>query len=203
MPTKTLLTALAVLFAATVVAASAAAPDAKPPRIVAAAMRDADGDARTDAVRLTYSERVRHVADRDGKYPFRVAGYRIRSVAAASGKTIVLALAEPRGADGRSHPAVSYRHARAGAVVDRSRNQAAAQVFRATRAHGNSAPSPTPQPTPPPPPPPPTVLDKDGDGVADDKDCAPNDKTIRPGAPDRPDLAFVDSNCDGIDGDEK
>ena len=39
---------LAIVVAATVVVAPAAAPDRKPPRIVAAAMIDADGDARAD-----------------------------------------------------------------------------------------------------------------------------------------------------------
>jgi hypothetical protein len=42
--------------------------------------------------------------------------------------------------------------------------------------------------------------DEDGDGVSTG-DCAPLDPTIHPGALDRPDPAFVDSNCDGIDGD--
>ena len=34
-------------------------------------------------------------------------------------------------------------------------------------------------------------------------DCAPASASIHPGAPDLPDLGFVDSNCDGIDGTEK
>ena len=34
----------------------------------------------------------------------------------------------------------------------------------------------------------------------DSQDCAPHDRTIHPGARDVPDLSFVDSNCDGIDG---
>ncbi len=55
-------------------------------------------------------------------------------------------------------------------------------------------------PVKPPPPPPPTVLDSDGDGSLDNVDCAPHDPSIHPGAPDKPDLKFVDSNCDGIDG---
>jgi hypothetical protein len=45
--------------------------------------------------------------------------------------------------------------------------------------------------------------DVDHDGTADDRDCAPRDPAIQPGAPDLPDLSFVDSNCDGIDGTDK
>jgi hypothetical protein len=74
---------LAALAAVSVVTTSSAAADARPPRIVAAVMQDRDGDGRADAVRLTYSERVRRARDRDGRYPFRVAGYRVRSVGAA------------------------------------------------------------------------------------------------------------------------
>ena len=40
------------------------------------------------------------------------------------------------------------------------------------------------------------------DGTLDSKDCAPGDPAIHPGAADLPDLAFVDSDCDGIDGGE-
>ena len=46
----------------------------------------------------------------------------------------------------------------------------------------------------------PTSLDADGDGTPDASDCAPTNPSIHPGAADPPDLAFVDSNCDGIDG---
>jgi CARDB len=53
-------------------------------------------------------------------------------------------------------------------------------------------------PTPPTPPGPP---DADGDGVPDATDCAPTDPAVFPGALDDPDLAFIDTNCDGIDGD--
>ena len=74
------------------VSALAAPPDRRPPRIVAAVMQDLDRDARTDRVRLTYSERIRHVRDRDGRYPFTIAGYRIRAIGAANGKTLVIAL---------------------------------------------------------------------------------------------------------------
>jgi hypothetical protein len=50
-------------------------------------------------------------------------------------------------------------------------------------------------------PPPSEDLDGDGYTVADG-DCDDTDPTIHPGAEDRPDAAFIDSNCDGIDGDE-
>jgi hypothetical protein len=49
--------------------------------------------------------------------------------------------------------------------------------------------------------PPPTAADSDHDGTPDSADCAPHDASIHPGAEDQPDLGFVDSNCDGIDGD--
>ena len=39
--------------------------------------------------------------------------------------------------------------------------------------------------------------------MLDAADCGPTDPLIKPGAPDLPDLKFIDSNCDGIDGDEK
>ena len=64
------------------------------PRIVGAVVQDGNGDFRADRVRLTFSERIRHPRDADGKYPFVVAGYRISSVAAAAGKSIVIALVE-------------------------------------------------------------------------------------------------------------
>src|SRR4051812_31926288 len=41
--------------------------------------------------------------------------------------------------------------------------------------------------------------DWDGDGFIAD-DCMPLDAAGHPGAPDLPDLAFRDTNCDGIDG---
>ncbi|HEU4976812.1 MAG TPA: CARDB domain-containing protein [Baekduia sp.] len=44
--------------------------------------------------------------------------------------------------------------------------------------------------------------DADGDGSRNGVDCAPNDPAIHPGAQDLPDVpGFVDTNCDGIDGD--
>jgi hypothetical protein len=52
---------------------------------------------------------------------------------------------------------------------------------------------------PPPQPPPPSDLDGDGFSV-DQGDCNDGDAAIKPGASDDPDAAFVDTNCDGIDG---
>ena len=190
---------VAVLTAATVATTLTAAGDAKPPRIVAAIMQDSDGDGHADRVGLVYSERVRHAADRDGKYPFLVAGYKIRAVGAANGKTVVLTLAEKAAIDDAARPSIRYGRTKGGSILDGAKNQAVKQVFRATRAHRNR-----PRATPPPlPAPNPAPGDRDGDGAIDPQDCAPADPKIRPGAPDTPDLAFVDSNCDGIDGDEK
>src|SRR3954454_7936584 len=68
-----------------------------------------------------------------------------------------------------------------------------------------AAPAPAPAAAPAgsaaPAPAPPAGPDADGDGVPDASDCAPADPTIAPGKPDPLDPAFVDSNCDGHDGD--
>src|SRR5262249_26923183 len=56
----------ALLVIAVITLAPAAAADRQPPRIVAAAMLDANGNFRADRLRLTYSEPIRHAADRDG-----------------------------------------------------------------------------------------------------------------------------------------
>jgi hypothetical protein len=44
------------------------------------------------------------------------------------------------------------------------------------------------------------AADTDGDGV-DAGDCQPNNALAFPGAPDKPDVNFDDTNCDGVDGD--
>ncbi len=112
-------------------------------------MRDADGDARADAVLLTYSERVRHGVDHDGKYPFAIKGYRIRSLGAAKGKTITIALLENTLPDTNAKPAVTYKRTTSKPVRDGAGNQAASQVFRATKAHGHK-PTLVPSDTTPP-----------------------------------------------------
>jgi hypothetical protein len=193
---------LAVAAAAIVAAAPMAATDQKAPRIVAAVMQDADGDGRADRVRLTYSERVRHVADRDGRYPLRVSGYTVRSVGPGRGRSVVVVLAEKQFGDGEARPVVRYRRTHSKPVADRAGNQARGQRFTGTRAHG---PGPTGPVTPDPTTNPevdPTPVDRDGDGTANGQDCAPDDPARHPKAPDLPDLGFVDSNCDGIDGTE-
>src|SRR5262245_12859006 len=208
MPAKRLITGLLLVLGAatTVVVAPWAAPDRKRPRIVSAVMQDIDRDARADSVRLTYSVRVRHVADRDGRYPFAVVGYRVRSVGVASRKALVLLLVEKTRPDPAARPVIRYRRTRSKPVVDRAGMQAAAQVFRKARGHGRK-PKPTITTTTPttttPTPTTTTTTDSDRDGYADTRDCAPKDAAVHPGAPDRPDLSFVDSNCDGIDGNEQ
>ncbi|MGH2713539.1 MAG: hypothetical protein ACRDM7_06565, partial [Thermoleophilaceae bacterium] len=192
---------MAALVVVAVVATASGAADVSPPRIVAAAMQDGDGDTRADRLKLTYSERVRHAADRDGSYPFRVAGYRIRSVGAASGRTIVVTLVE-QAAPSDATPSVRYRRTRSKPVRDRAGNRAASQVVRGVRTNVTARPVLPPPPPSPPPPGPPTPTDADGDGAVDAQDCAPADPKIFPGAADLPDLSFVDSNCDGIDGTE-
>lgn len=193
------------LAASIAVAMASAARDERPPRIVSAAMLDMDRDSRADRLRLFFSEPIRHRVDRDTRYPFRVGGYRIRSVGAAGGRTIVMLLAETSLPDHAARPVVRYARTTAQPVLDRAGNQALAQVFRRVRAHGHVpvATPPTAHPPPPPPAGPPTPTDRDGDGVEDPQDCAPANPAINPGAPDAPDLAFVDSNCDGMDGTEK
>jgi hypothetical protein len=188
----------AVMAVATTVPAAEAARDRKAPRIVAASVVDADRDTRADRLRLTYSERVRHARDADRRYPFSVAGYRVRSVAVARGTTVVLTLVERTVADPDARPAVVYRRTRSRPVRDRAGNQARRETFRSTRPHGNrratlptlptdpTGPGQTPDPRTP-------------DPVTPAAYCAMG---IRPDVPDLPDLAFTDSNCDGIDGTE-
>jgi hypothetical protein len=181
--------------AAVVVAAPSAAPDRRAPRIVSAVMQDTDGDFRADRVLLRYSERVRHVRDKDGRYPFVVAGYAIESVGRASGKKVVLFLVEPSEPDPTAVPSVRYRRTKSKPVKDQAGNQAAAQLFVGTKGHGNEPPPVEPPPVEPP-------VDTDGDGYDDLADCDPSDPAVHPGAADVPDLGFVDANCDGIDGTE-
>ncbi|MFN8222703.1 MAG: hypothetical protein U0R50_05565 [Gaiellales bacterium] len=186
------------LVAVTLVA-SASAGKQKPvpgPRIVAGAMLDRDRDGHADGVRLSYSRVIRHARDVDGRYPFTVVGYRVTAVATASGKALVLSVAELAGADTNATPVVRYGKTKRQPVVDLRGRQAVKQAFMRIKAHGVAPP-------PVQPPPPPTEKDVDGDGYLTPADCKPDDAAIHPGAADRPDLGFIDTNCDGIDGDVK
>jgi hypothetical protein len=182
-----------------VVVAPAGSAPATAPKIVAAAMVDADGDFRTDRLRVTYSGVVRHQRDTDGRYPFALTGYKIASVTRASGRSVTLLLVERKTADPLAKPALRYTRTTSKPVTDSKGRQAVRQTFKGTRPHNHR-----PHTTPPPPPPPPAPdTDPDKDGYAAPGDCKPDDPTIHPGATDKPDLAFIDTNCDGIDGDEK
>jgi hypothetical protein len=103
-------------------------------------MADTDRDGRGDALRVTYSERVRHGRAANGTYPFAVAGYRIRSIGLASGRDVVVRLVERRAADTKARPVVRYRRTTSQPVSDGSGNQAVAQRFRGTRSHGIAPP---------------------------------------------------------------
>ena len=181
---------LLVLVALVVVVAPAAAPDPKPPRIVAAAVLDIDGDSRADRVRLTYSQLVNHLLDRGRPLP--VCCFRLPDCSVASVRK------------GCRHLPARARTARSG--------RDAGDPLPAHTTPAGEGPGPKPgrraavrkdEATPTPPAAvPPTPLDADGDGTLDADDCAPKDASIHPGAADVPDTAFVDSNCDRIDGTE-
>lgn len=193
----TILVAAVSLVALTVVG-SGSATEVKGPRIVSAVVLDLDGDASADGIRLRYSKPVRHVPDADGRYPFTVTGYRIVRVGAASGRLVTLVVVERSTPDSTARPRVRYRRTTSQPVKDTKGRQAIAQLYTGTLPHGHLPPA-----TPPPPPPPPAPdTDPDKDGYAAPADCRPNDPTIHPGANDRPDVSFVDTNCDGLDGDE-
>ena len=142
-------------------------------------MGDKNANDHADMVTLTYSTAVTHVDDKDGRYPFSVAGYTITDVGAArSSKTLVITLKEKSTQDIEARPQIVYSETTLQPVTAGGK-QVAAQTFKQT-----------------------SPLDLDGDGyTVADGDCAPTNPAIHPGAVDLPDLSFVDSNCDGIDGD--
>lgn len=88
------------------------------------------------------------------------------------------------------------------ACVDANRRVAESNERNNCRASRGRGVLPGPGGVIPPssPPPPMTSADSDGDGFADSVDCAPHNPAIHPRAQDVPDPGFVDSNCDGIDG---
>jgi hypothetical protein len=96
-------------------------------------MVDSDGNMFADKVVVTYTERVRHKRDADGKYPFTVDGYDIASVGRAKGRKITIKLEEAPLPDGLAIPSVKYRRVKKQAVRDRARHQARKQTFTKTR----------------------------------------------------------------------
>jgi hypothetical protein len=100
---------------------------------VKAEMKSADGDVKADRVVLTYSERINHALDRDGRYPFTVSNYRVKKVGGASAsRIIVLYLAEKSGPDGTAKPSVRYSRTVSKPVRDLAGNQAAKQTYADT-----------------------------------------------------------------------
>ncbi len=169
------------LFAFLVLVSSAPAADRAAPKITSAVMQDADRDGRADGVLVTFSEKIRHASDTKKPFPLAVAGYTVKSVGAAKGKTVLVKLVEKGAADYAARPKTSYARTKSKPVSDRAGNQATNQRFSGTLAHGR---------------------DRDGDGHASPSDCAPDNGSVHPGATDLPDLSFADANCDGIDGNE-
>ena len=155
---------------------------------------------------LTYSERVRHARDNDGKYSFVVVGYRVLAVGAATGRSLVLLVKERVSADSAARPVVRYTKTSSKPVLDGAGNQASAQAFRSTRAHGQPRrPNRSPRrlrlqrlPRP---------LRRHRRRTRTRTGTTTRTIALRTTprsihAPDLPDLGFVDSNCDRIDGTE-
>ena len=103
-----------------------AAGDRKSPKIAKARMADADGDGSADRVVLVYTERIRHKADKDGKYPFSIEGFKIRKIPAAKGRKLVILLKESAGP---TEPVIGYKPSKRQPVKDRAGNQARKQSF--------------------------------------------------------------------------
>jgi Putative metal-binding motif len=178
---RALASAVAALIAWAGVSASPALAGVSPaPQVKYAVALDLNGNDHVDGLRLVYDRPVRHRLDVDGTYPFSVDGYQVTGVQAAHGTDVVITLAERTGdTDVDARPAVTYTATSAQPVTGAADGaQAAAQTVTAI-----------------------VSLDSDGDGfTVADGDCNDADPTVHPGAADLPDLAQLDSNCDGIDG---
>ena len=120
------LSCAASLVAGLLAAVPAGAADTEPPRIKRAVMKDANGDGHPDRVVLTYNERIKHRADKDGRYPFEVKGYKIRKVTRAKGRKLTIVL---KGNDGPARPAITYKRSARQPVKDKAGNQARKQSF--------------------------------------------------------------------------
>ncbi len=78
------------------------------PRITCAVTLDADGDARVDGVRVTYSREVKSDAQTRGRFLFSVAGYDVNNVGAARGRFVEIKVAEGASPDSGAKPGVGY-----------------------------------------------------------------------------------------------
>lgn len=117
----------------------------KPPRIKKAVMKDRNMDGKADRIVLTYTEKINHRADRDGRYPFKIQGYKIRKVTKAYRSPKLVILVRP-GAKAKPRPDfIQYSRTRKQPVKDLKRKQARTQDFRANII--GLAPLPTPQHT--------------------------------------------------------
>jgi hypothetical protein len=150
------------------------------PKATYAIALDRNANNRIDAFRLIYERPVRHAADGDGTYPFAVAGFTVTGVGAAhAAKALVVLVAEAPVPDIHDAPAITYTPHGGSPVTGLDRRPARAQTIDAV-----------------------LPLDADGDGyTAADGDCDDANPSAHPDAADQPDLAQIDSNCDGIDGD--
>ena len=79
------------------------------PSIVKAAMVDSNKDGQADEVVLSYSAKIKHTLQKKGTFPFSVEGYRITSVAAATGTKLVIHVAERSVSDVTVTPFVTYK----------------------------------------------------------------------------------------------
>lgn len=134
--------AIAVVISATAVVtapwAAVHAADRKPPKVSKAVMADVDEDGSADRVVLTYTEKIRHRADDDGTYPFRVVGYKIRRVKRAwNQRQLTLLLSEKLKTDPAARPDVLYDRGRDEGVFDRAGNEARTQTFKSTKPFVN------------------------------------------------------------------
>ena len=102
---------------------------ASAPQVKAAYPSDSDRDGHVDGVSITWSKPVRGGRDIRAPFAFRVAGYRVTSVGAATGKGQRVRVAERKECDAGGSVRVTYRpggtalpvNVRGGTVVRRSR----------------------------------------------------------------------------------
>jgi hypothetical protein len=89
-------------------AALAQAVDGAAPVLLTARTADADGDARLDGLRTTWSEPLVHADDQAGPFPLSAQGFAVTRIHPASGATVDVSIAEPAGPDTGSAPELSY-----------------------------------------------------------------------------------------------